>query len=235
MATYLETHISVDTAVLIPCLNEAGTIAATCRAFKAALPDAFICVGDNNSTDGTAAAAMGEPACDAVVRCPVPGKGAATREMALTVKAGWYLTVDGDMTYGADAAAKMLRMAKERHCVVTGERDLCRENQPLFHKPGNRLVDRLVSLRCGRQARDVMSGYRAMPGELLQKFVLTSPYDGFEIETAFAIYALSNGWDIEYIPCRFDARPDGSKSKLRTFRDGARILRTVFLPRFIEY
>lgn len=232
MGIYLEDKIKTDVAVIIPCLNERATIAETCRRFKAELPDATICVGDNNSTDGTAGIALAEPCCDIVMKCPVPGKGAATRDMVRRIQAGWYITVDGDMTYGPENVQKMLSIAKKAaswndNIVVTGERALSRGNQRPLHKPGNKLVDILVGIRYGTHVRDVMTGYRVVPGQLFRDFVDRSPYDGFEIETAFVMYALSRGYELVYVPCAYSDRPDGSKSKLRTIRDGMKVLKAV--------
>lgn len=229
---YLETHIKTETAVLIPCLNEEKTIVETCSNFKLALPDALVCVGDNNSTDRTAELAMAEPSCNAVVRCPVPGKGAATRTMLEYIDADWYLTVDGDLTYDHKIASSLLHMARRTNGIATGARILSNENQPLLHQPGNKLVDFLVGLKYRTKIKDVMSGYRAIPGWVLKGFCGASPYDGFEIETALAMYALSRNVPISYIPCKYDDRPDGSESKLRTFRDGAKVLWAVATCRF---
>lgn len=232
MGIYIEKPMKTDVAVIIPCLNERMTIAETCRQFKAKLPDATICVGDNNSTDGTASAAAAEPCCDVVMRCPVPGKGAATRDMVHMIRADWYITVDGDMTYSPENIRKMLEIAKKAasrndDIIVTGERALSRGNQRPLHKPGNKLVDILVGIRYGTRVRDVMTGYRVVPGQLFRDFVDRSPYDGFEIETAFVMYALSRGYELEYVPCAYSDRPDGSKSKLRTVRDGMQVLKAV--------
>ncbi len=214
-------------AVMIPCYNEAPTVRHVIEDFRAVLPDAVICVGDNNSTDGTADIARETPGCTVVVECPVQGKGAAMRQMVRSVKADYYLFVDGDATYPPGRATDIIRAARGNGGIAVGRRQLSGDNQPLLHKPGNRFVDSLISLKYGRRVMDSMSGYRAVPRKFASDFAAISRHDGFQVEVEMTMCALARSEPIAYIDCEYLPRPAGSESKLRTFRDGARIVWAV--------
>lgn len=214
-------------AVLVPCLDEAKTVAKVVRDFKAALPEAAVWVGDNMSSDGTGDIAAREPGCAGVIRCSAEGKGAAMREMLGRIGADWYIFVDGDATYDAEAAPDLLRLAKRSGGMAVGRRHLSSENQPFLHKPGNALVDLLISLKHRHRVHDSMSGYRAISAEFARDYARHAKYDGFQVEVEITMLALSRKLPILYVPCRYYDRPDGSRSKLHTFRDGARIVWAV--------
>ena len=212
-------------AVLIPCFNEETTVAEVVRSFRAALPEAGIFVFDNASSDATSVRAREAGAT--VVFSPRPGKGNVVRHMFEVVDADWYLMVDGDSTYPADAAPRMLERAFE------GPFDMlvgCRKTPPSvvkaayrpLHQMGNRLVCGLIRKAFGSPIEDVFSGYRVFSRE----FVKTVPLHatGFQIEVEMTLQALSKGYRVEEVDVPYGARPEGSKSKLNTYRDGALVL-----------
>lgn len=218
----------VNTAVLIPCLDEAPTIAKVVDDFLAALPGCTVCVYDNNSTDGTAGAAA---AAGAVVRRESrQGKGNVVRQMLRDVDADCYLLVDGDDTYPAEAARSLAApvLAGEADHVV-GDRlsngTYASENKRPFHGLGNDLVRWLIKLLYGFEYSDVMTGYRAFSREFAKTLPILSP--GFEIETELSIHAVDKRWRTLQVPIEYRDRPEGSVSKLDTVRDGARVLKTI--------
>jgi glycosyltransferase involved in cell wall biosynthesis len=213
-------------AVLVPCFNEAATIAQVVRDFRAHLPEAQVHVFDNNSTDATAAIAREAGARVQLV--PLRGKGEVVRAMFRDVDAEVYVMVDGDSTYPAERARDLIAPVLEgRADMVVGMRLSEYEQQSFrpLHVFGNRLVQRTINASFGSGLRDVMSGYRAFS----RRFVKTMPVlsSGFEIETEMTLHALEHHLAIAELPVAYGARPAGSTSKLRTYHDGARILRTI--------
>jgi glycosyltransferase involved in cell wall biosynthesis len=212
-------------AVLVPCYNEATTIAAIVRDFRAALPGAQIYVFDNNSTDGTAAVAR---ASGAVVRhVPAQGKGSVVRRMFADVEADAYVMVDGDDTYDASAAPRMVeKLLAEGMDMVVGSRVTEEEQAYRFgHRFGNRLLTGCVAALFGRTFSDILSGYRVFSRRYVKSFAAHST--GFEIETELTVHALGLRMPVAELETRYKSRPEGSVSKLSTWRDGARILLTI--------
>lgn len=213
-------------AILIPCFNEATTIAKVVGDFRAALPQAEVWVFDNASTDDTAQVARVAGA--QVRRVPAKGKGNVVRAMFRDVEADAYLMVDGDDTYPAGAAAALLEEVRQgRADMVVGTRleDFQHASFRRFHGIGNQLVRRCVAMLFGSPVRDVLSGYRAFSRRFVKSMPVLS--HGFEIETEMTVFALSNGFVLAERPIAYGVRPDGSQSKLSTYRDGVRVLRTL--------
>lgn len=217
-------------AVLIPCYNEAVTIAKVIDDFRRALPKATIYVYDNNSSDGTADIAFRN---GAVVRKESrQGKGNVVRSMFREVNAEYYLMVDGDDTYPAEAASSLLApLAAGEADMTVGDRltngSYGKENSRAFHGFGNGLVRWLIKLVYGFEFGDVMTGYRAFT----RPFVKTIPVvsEGFQIETEISIHAVDKRWRVVDVPIEYRDRPEGSYSKLSTFGDGARVLKAIVL------
>jgi len=221
-------HANKSIAVLIPCYNEAVTIAKVVDDFKRCLPEADIYVYDNNSTDETASIAQ---AHGAIVRSePRQGKGNVVRQMLRDVSADYYLMVDGDDTYPAEAAPQLLAplMANEADMTV-GDRlsngTYGEENDRAFHGFGNNLVRRLIKWIYGFEFSDVMTGYRGFNRVFAETMPVLSP--GFEIETELSIHAVDKAWRIVEVPIEYRDRPEGSESKLSTFSDGWKVLKTI--------
>ena len=214
-------------AVLIPCYNEAVAIPRVVRDFRAALPDATIYVYDNNSTDGTADAAR---AAGAVVRGEtLQGKGHVIRRMFADIEADLYVLVDGDDTYDASAAPAMIRLLLDNQLdMVNGARVT---DVPLAYRPGHRFGNTvLTALVCrifGTRITDMLSGYRVFSRRFVKSFPALA--SGFETETEFTVHALELRMPVGEIPTRYKERPAGSASKLRTYADGLRILRTILV------
>jgi glycosyltransferase involved in cell wall biosynthesis len=212
-------------AVLIPCFNEAATIGAVVRGFRAALPDAQIYVFDNNSTDDSRRLAA---EAGAVVRAETrQGKGNVVRRMFADVEADVYLLVDGDGTYDAASAPRLVDCLLEGgYDMVTGVR---RSAEAGTYRPGhvfgNRLLTGIVGRVFGRATADLLSGYRALSRRFVKSFPALS--SGFEIETEITVHAFELGIPIGEVETPYYARPDGSESKLATWRDGWRILLTI--------
>lgn len=212
-------------AVLIPCLNEQATIGAVVRDFSAALPGATIYVYDNNSTDGTAREAQ---AAGAVVRTETRrGKGHVVCRMFADVDADVYVIVDGDGTYDAlSAPALVLRLQEEQLDMVSGSRvTTVPEAYRRGHVLGNRVLTGLVALLFGNRFSDLLSGYRVFSRRFVKSF--PALIVGFETETAFAVHALELRMPVAEIATPYKERPEGSVSKLHTYRDGLRILKTI--------
>ena len=215
-------------AVLVPCYNEAVTIAKVVDDFKAALPEAAIYVYDNNSSDDTARIAREH---GAVVRHESrQGKGYVVRQMFREVEADYYIMVDGDDTYPAESAPDLLRpLAKDLADMTVGDRlsngTYGEENDRAFHGFGNDLVRWLIKVIYGYSFDDVMTGYRAFT----KPFVKTMPVlsTGFQIETEISIHAVDKRWRITDVPIDYRDRPEGSESKLSTFKDGAAVLLAI--------
>jgi glycosyltransferase involved in cell wall biosynthesis len=212
-------------AVLLPCYNEAAAIGATVAAFRAALPDAAIYVYDNNSTDGTVDAAR---AAGALVRCErMQGKGHVVRRMFADVDADIYVLSDGDLTYDAAAApALVARLIDEQLDMVVGAR---RSEVELAyrrgHRLGNQVLTGMLARLFGRSFTDILSGYRVFSRRFVKSFPVLS--SGFEIETEISVHALELRMPVAEIVTAYAARPEGSESKLSTYRDGWRILSTI--------
>lgn len=215
-------------AVLLPCYNEEVTIAEVVRGFARALPAATIYVYDNNSTDATAARAA---AAGAVVRRePLQGKGNVVRRMFADIEADVYVMADGDGTYDPNSAPDMVRLvAEEGLDIVVGARQESGDAAAWSHRRrlGNRLLTAFVAKLFGKRFTDILSGYRAFSRRFVKSFPALAR--GFEIETELTIHALELRLPVAEIETSYIARPEGSQSKLRTSRDGARILRTILL------
>ena len=215
-------------AVLIPCYNEAVTIGKVVDDFKRVLPDADIYVYDNNSKDDTAAIAEDH---GAIVRTePRQGKGNVVRQMFREIDADYYIMVDGDDTYPAEAAPRLLEpLMNDTADMTVGDRlsngTYGEENDRAFHGFGNNLVRWLIKVIYGYAFDDVMPGYRAFN----RIFVKTMPVlsEGFQIETELSIHAVDKRFRITDVPIDYRDRPEGSYSKLSTFGDGAKVLRAI--------
>ena len=214
-------------AVLIPCYNEAKTISKVVKDYKKALPDADIFVYDNNSTDGTDVIAK---KAGAKVRYEYrQGKGNVIRSMFRDIDAKCYLMIDGDDTYPAKSAKKMCKLILEKKAdMVVGDRlssTYFKENKRPFHNTGNKLVRFLINKIFKSNIKDIMTGYRAFSYDFVKTFPVLSK--GFEIETEMTIHALDKNMLIKEIPVDYRDRPDGSESKLNTFSDGFKVLKTI--------
>ena len=213
-------------AVLLPCYNEEPTIAAVVSAFRNALPAASIYVYDNNSRDATAAAATSAGAI--VRREPLQGKGNVVRRMFADVEADVYIMADGDGTYDAAAAPELVaRLLAERLDMVVGAREGEAGAFKNGHAWGNRLFNRIVARLFGRGFQDIFSGYRVFSRRFVKSFPALA--SGYEIETELTVHALQLRLPVAEIGTRYAARPEGSFSKLRTYRDGLRILWAILL------
>ena len=215
-------------AVLIPCYNEAVTIAKVVDDFKRELPEAVIYVYDNNSKDETAKIAAEH---GAIVRHePRQGKGNVVRSMFRDIDADYYIMVDGDDTYPAEAARGLLAPLQAGEADMTvGDRlsngSYGEENDRAFHGFGNNLVRWLIKAIYGFAFDDVMTGYRAFSYQFVKTYPVLSR--GFEIETEMTIHALHRNMQVENVIIDYRDRPAGSESKLNTYSDGFRVLRTI--------
>jgi glycosyltransferase involved in cell wall biosynthesis len=213
-------------AVLIPCYNEAEAIAAVVRDFAAALPSASIYVYDNNSTDDTRARAA---EAGAIVRTETfQGKGNVVRRMFADIEAEAYVLVDGDGTYDAASAAGMVeRLLTQSLDMVNGARmPVTTQAFRPGHVLGNRMLTGAVAMLFGDRLRDMLSGYRVLSRRFVKSFPALA--SGFETETELTVHALELRLPIAEVQTPYRDRPSGSQSKLRTYRDGFRILRTIF-------
>ncbi len=212
-------------AVLIPCRDEAVTIGQVVADFRAQLPGARVYVYDNNSTDETAAIAA---QAGATVRMEKrQGKGNVVRRMFADIEADAYVLVDGDGTYDAADAPTMVRMLADQQLdMVTGVRmGTSPESYRRGHQLGNRVLTGIVRNIFGDLITDMLSGYRVFSRRFVKSFPALSV--GFETETEFTVHALELGMPLGEINTRYQERPEGSASKLHTYRDGIRILRTI--------
>ncbi len=212
-------------AVLLPCYNEEAAIARTVIAFRAALPDAAIYVYDNNSSDRTAQVAA---AAGAIVRAErMQGKGHVVRRMFADVEADIYVMADGDATYDAAAAPNLVaKLLDERLDMVVGARQSeVEEAYRLGHRLGNRLFTGLLARLFGRSFTDIFSGYRVFSRRFVKSFPALSA--GFETETEISVHALELAMPVGEVVTAYGARPEGSVSKLSTYRDGWRIAKTI--------
>jgi glycosyltransferase involved in cell wall biosynthesis len=214
-------------AVLIPCFNEAATIGTVISDFRSALPGAAVYVYDNNSTDDTRERAA---AAGAIVRTErLQGKGNVVRRMFADVEADAYVLVDGDGTYDAATATRMVELlVGESLDLVNGARVATSDDAyRLGHAFGNKLLTGAVAVIFGNRIRDMLSGYRALSRRFVKSFPALAA--GFEIETELTVHALELRLPMAEIDTPYRQRPAGSASKLRTFKDGFRILRTIVL------
>ena len=214
-------------AVLIPCYNESKTIEKVVKDFKRELPDADIYVYDNNSSDGTSEIARN---AGAIVRHEYrQGKGNVIRSMFQDIDADCYLMIDGDDTYPAEHAKEMCNLVLENQVdMVIGDRlssTYFTENKRPFHNFGNVLVRKLINGLFKSNVKDIMTGYRAFSKKFVKSFPVLSK--GFEIETEMTIHALDKNFYLKEIPVNYRDRPEGSESKLNTFSDGFKVLKTI--------
>ena len=214
-------------AVLIPCYNESKTIKKVVEDYKKALPEADIYVYDNNSSDHTDEIAR---KAGAIVKYEYrQGKGNVLRSMFKDIDADCYLMIDGDDTYPASNAKEMCDLILEKKAdMVIGDRlssTYFTENKRPFHNFGNRLVRGLINFLFESDVRDIMTGYRAFSYEFVKTFPVLSK--GFEIETEMTIHALDKNFLLKEVKVGYRDRPAGSVSKLNTYRDGFRVLKTI--------
>ena len=209
-------------AVTLPCYNEASTIASVIADFRDALPGAVIYVFDNNSTDGTADIAR---RAGAIVRTETrQGKGHVVRRIFADVEADIYVMADGDGTYDASLAPTLIELMKKNHVdMVVGTRaDVTRDAGRGGHAFGNRVFNMLFNAMFGRQFTDIFSGYRVFSRRFVKSFPAVT--GGFEIETEMSVHSCQIGIPTMERPTPYGVRPEDSTSKLKTFRDGFRIL-----------
>ena len=214
-------------AVLIPCYNESKTIVKVIKDYQQALPEADIYVYDNNSSDGSDKLAQ---EAGAIVRYETKqGKGNVIRTMFREIDADCYLMVDGDDTYPAESAREMCNYVLENNVdMVIGDRlssTYFKENKRPFHNFGNKLVEVLINRIFKSNIIDIMTGYRAFSYNFAKSFPVLSK--GFEIETEMTIHAIDKNFTLKEIPIQYRDRPVGSESKLNTFSDGARVVKTI--------
>src|SRR4249920_920202 len=212
-------------AVLVPCFNEEAAVATVVADFRKALPTAEIFVYDNNSKDRTVDVARG---AGAIVRSERrQGKGHVVRRMFADIDADIYVLVDGDATYDAPSAPRMIEALVNDHLdMVVGFRvDQAVAAYRPGHRTGNRILTGFLSAVFGQAFKDILSGYRVFSRRFVKSFPVLS--DGFEIETELSVHALELALPVAEIETPYYARPEGSVSKLNTWRDGFRILSTI--------
>ena len=214
-------------AVLIPCYNEEQTIEKVVKDFKAALPEAVIYVYNNNSKDKTAEIAA---AAGAIVRNEyMQGKGNVIRRMFREIDAECYIMTDGDDTYPAENAREMADLVLNKNVdMVVGDRlssTYFTENKRPFHNFGNSIVRKSINILFKNQIKDIMTGYRAFSYEFVKTYPVLSK--GFEIETEMSIHAVDKNMFVDNVVITYRDRPEGSESKLNTYSDGLKVLRTI--------
>ena len=217
--------MSLRIAVILPCYNEEAAIGQTVAGFRSALPGAEIYVFDNNSRDRTVEVAT---AAGAIVRKEaMQGKGNVVRRMFADIDADVYVMADGDATYDAAAAPEMIQRLVDEHLdMVVGAR--ASEVEAAYrrgHRLGNMVLTGILARLFGRTFSDILSGYRVFSRRFVKSFPILSA--GFEIETEISVHALELRMPVAEVVTRYGARPEGSASKLSTYRDGWRILRTI--------
>ena len=214
-------------AVLIPCYNESKTVAKVVKDYKKALPEATIYVYDNNSTDHTDEIARKAGA--KVVYEYKQGKGNVIRSMFRDIDAQCYIMIDGDDTYPAENAREMSDLILEKKAdMVIGDRlssTYFTENKRPFHNLGNKLVRLLINKLFHNKVKDIMTGYRAFSYDFVKGFPVLSK--GFEIETEMTIHAVDKNYHLAEVPVNYKDRPEGSVSKLNTYKDGFKVLKTI--------
>lgn len=219
----------MEVAVLIPCYNEELTVEKVVRDFKKELPDAKIYVYDNNSSDSTAELALN---AGAIVRKePLQGKGNVVRSMFRDIDADAYIMIDGDDTYPAEEVHKLLKPVLDGEAdMVIGDRlsngTYYAENKRPFHETGNNMVRDLINSLFHGSVNDIMTGYRVFS----KRFVKCMPVmsEGFQIETEMTVFSMITKMHIVEIPINYRDRPEGSFSKLNTYKDGWKVLITLF-------
>lgn len=215
-------------AVLIPCYNEELTIKKVINDFQRELPDADIYVYDNNSTDSTYKIAVEEGAI--VKKEPRQGKGNVIRQMFFDIDADYYLMVDGDDTYPAEACHYLLKGLEDGYDMVIGDRlsngTYYSENKRAFHDFGNNFVRDTINRLYKSNIKDVMTGYRGFNKVFVKTFPVMS--SGFQIETEFTLHALDKRLKLLELPIDYRDRPEGSVSKLNTYSDGIKVVFTIF-------
>ena len=221
-------------AVLIPCYNEAKTIEKVVKDYKRVLPKADIYVYDNNSSDGTDIIAK---KAGAIVEYEYQqGKGNVIRSMFRDIDADCYLMIDGDDTYPSENAKEMCDLVLEGKAdMVIGDRlssTYFTENKRPFHNFGNKIVRFLINKLFKNKVKDIMTGYRAFSYEFVKSFPVLSK--GFEIETEMTIHAVDKNFKLIEVPVNYRDRPEGSVSKLNTYKDGFKVLKTIAVL-FKEY
>lgn len=214
-------------AVLIPCYNESKTVQKVVHDWKTVLPEAVIYVYDNNSTDNTAELAQ---EAGAVVRYEyLQGKGNVIRRMFREIDAEVYIMIDGDDTYPAEFGPQFVEKVLDKHVdMVVGDRlssTYFTENKRPFHNFGNSLVRKSINMLFHSDIKDIMTGYRAFSYNFVKTFPVLSK--GFEIETEMSIHAIDKNMLVENVIIDYRDRPEGSESKLNTYRDGFRVLKTI--------
>ncbi len=221
----LSVNAGLRVAVVVPCHNEAATIAKVVGDFAVALPDAAIHVFDNNSRDATAAQARAAGA--QVHAVGLQGKGNVVRRAFADVEADIYVMVDGDDTYDASAAPALVErlLAEGLDMVVGARRDQAQAAYRPGHRVGNVLLTRCAGLLFGRSFDDMLSGYRVFSRRYVKSFAAHA--QGFETETELAVHALQLRMPVAEVATAYGVRPEGSQSKLNTWRDGWRILMTI--------
>lgn len=217
-------------AILLPCHNEEKTISKVIQDFRKELPDADIYVFDNNSTDQTAKIAEANGAI--VKKEPRQGKGNVVRSMFREVEADYYIMADGDDTYPAEYVHNMLAILQSGEAnMVIGDRlsnaTYYKENKRSFHNFGNDLVKSLINKLYKSDIKDIMTGYRGFDRYFVKTMPVLSP--GFEVETEMSIHALDKRFKISEVPIDYRDRPEGSESKLKTFSDGYKVLKMIFI------
>jgi len=224
----MSTHqVNVQIAILIPCYNEASTIGKVVADFRAALPNALIYVYDNNSADGTQQEAR---AAGAIVRSEaLQGKGNVVRRMFADVEADVYIVVDGDDTYDAASASELVNLLSLEHLDMV---NAARKTQSAAayrwgHRLGNTMLTGIVASIFGNRFHDMLSGYRVLSRRFVKSFPALA--SGFEIETELTIHALHLRMPVREVRTAYKERPPGSTSKLRSVRDGLRILKTILV------
>lgn len=223
-----------EIAILIPCYNESKTIKKVIEDYKKALPEAKIYVYDNNSSDNTDKIAK---EAGAIVRYETKqGKGNVIRTMFREIEADCYLMIDGDDTYPAENAKEMCDyVLNDKVDMVIGDRlssTYFKENKRPFHNLGNKMVRGLINKIFKNNVKDIMTGYRAFSYNFVKTFPVLSK--GFEIETEMTIHAIDKNFTLKEIPVQYRDRPEGSVSKLNTYKDGARVIKTIAML-FKEY
>ena len=216
---------NVNIAVLLPCLNEEAAIAQTIYGFAKALPGATIYVYDNGSVDRTAEVAK---EAGALVRIEqLKGKGNVVRRMFADIDADYYVMADGDATYDAESASLLIELAQSSglDMVVGCRKSVERDTYRTGHEFGNFILTKLLTFFFGRSFSDILSGYRVFSRRFVKSFPAFSR--GFQIETEISAHALRMRMPVGEVTTRYFARPDGSASKLSTYKDGARILTTI--------
>ena len=215
-------------AVLIPCYNEEKTIKKVVSDWKQQLPGAVIYVFDNNSTDNTVNEAS---QTGAIIKYEYKqGKGNVIRRMFREIDAQCYIMVDGDDTYPADCAKEMAKLVLEKNAdMVVGDRlssSYFEENKRPFHNFGNNIVRKTINKLFKNDVKDIMTGCRAFSYRFVKSYPVLA--EGFEIETEMTIHAVNRNMSVENVVIPYQDRPEGSESKLNTYSDGLKVLKTIF-------